>query len=214
MEVGGRHLGIVSDLERRHRRRCDEGSYFESPRRGQARRDRWQKRSVEKAAAVQTWLKQVEKILRRWQARSIPPIRLLRGCSSCGAIRRRRRWRRSRRSSLVATELKQRGLNTVLIEKGCVVNSLYNYPTHMVFFTTPELLEIGGLPMTSLNEKPGRTEALKYYRRVAEYYCLNIRQYERVLAITGDDGEFLITTSKAEYSARKTAFSPPATTTS
>jgi thioredoxin reductase (NADPH) len=67
-------------------------------------------------------------------------------------------------------ELKQRGLNTILIEKGCVVNSLYNYPTHMVFFTTPELLEIGGLPMTSLNEKPGRTEALKYYRRVAEYY--------------------------------------------
>jgi thioredoxin reductase (NADPH) len=61
-------------------------------------------------------------------------------------------------------EMKQRGVNTLLIEKGCVVNSLYNYPTHMVFFTTPELLEIGGLPMTSLNEKPGRTEALKYYR--------------------------------------------------
>jgi thioredoxin reductase (NADPH) len=77
-------------------------------------------------------------------------------------------------------ELKLRGLNTVLIEKGCVVNSLYNYPTNMVFFTTPELLEIGGLPMTSLNEKPGRTEALKYYRRVAEYYGLNIHQYERV----------------------------------
>ena len=96
-------------------------------------------------------------------------------------------------------ELKQRGLNTVLIEKGCVVNSLYNYPTHMVFFTTPELLEIGGLPMTSLNEKPGRTEALKYYRRVAEYYCLNIRQYERVISIDGDDGDFHVTTSKTEY---------------
>ena len=100
-------------------------------------------------------------------------------------------------------ELRQRGLNTVLIEKGCVVNSLYNYPTHMTFFTTPELLEIGGLPMTSLNEKPGRTEALKYYRRVAEYYCLNIRQYERVIAISGNDGEFLVETSKTEYSARK-----------
>ncbi len=60
----------------------------------------------------------------------------------------------------------------------------------MVFFTTPELLEIGGLPMTSLNEKPGRTEALKYYRRVAEYYGLNIHQYERVLSIDGEDGEF------------------------
>ncbi len=100
-------------------------------------------------------------------------------------------------------ELKQRGLNTVLIEKGCVVNSLYNYPTHMVFFTTPELLEIGGLPMTSLNEKPGRTEALKYYRRVAEYYGLNIHQYERVLSIAGDNGDFDVQTSKTAYRARK-----------
>lgn len=56
-------------------------------------------------------------------------------------------------------ELKQRGVKTVLIDKGCVVNSLYNYPTHMVFFTTPELLEIGGIPMTSLNEKPGNGSA-------------------------------------------------------
>lgn len=100
-------------------------------------------------------------------------------------------------------ELMQRGLNTVLIEKGCVVNSLYNYPTHMVFFTTPELLEIGGLPMTSLNEKPGRTEALKYYRRVAEYYGLNIHQYERVLSIAGDNGDFQVQTSKTAYRARK-----------
>jgi len=100
-------------------------------------------------------------------------------------------------------ELKQRGVGAVLIEKGCVVNSLYNYPTHMVFFTTPELLEIGGLPMTSLNEKPGRTEALKYYRRVAEYYGLNIHQYERVLSIEGDDGNFRVSTNRAEYRARK-----------
>jgi thioredoxin reductase (NADPH) len=100
-------------------------------------------------------------------------------------------------------ELKQRGLNALLIEKGCVVNSIYNYPTHMVFFTTPELLEIGGLPMTSLNEKPGRTEALKYYRRTAEYFHLQINQYERVLSITGEDGDFHVTTSKAEYGARK-----------
>ncbi len=100
-------------------------------------------------------------------------------------------------------ELQQRGVNTVLIEKGCVVNSLYNYPIHMVFFTTPELLEIGGLPMTSLNEKPGRTEALKYYRRVAEYYHLDIHQYERVLSIQGEDGDFHVSTSKSEYAARK-----------
>ena len=100
-------------------------------------------------------------------------------------------------------ELKQLGVSTVLIDKGCVVNSIYNYPTHMVFFTTPELLEIGGLPMTSLNEKPGRTEALKYYRRAAEHYQLDIHQYERVLSIEGDDRDFLVRTSKTEYSARK-----------
>ncbi len=100
-------------------------------------------------------------------------------------------------------ELKQRGVSTVLIDKGCVVNSIYNYPTHMVFFTTPELLEIGGLPMTSLNEKPGRTEALKYYRRAAEHYQLDIRQYERVLKIEGDDRDFRVRTSKAKYAARK-----------
>lgn len=89
-------------------------------------------------------------------------------------------------------ELKKRGLRAVLIEKGCVVNSLYHYPTNMVFFTTPELLEIGGIPMTSLNEKPNRTEALKYYRRVADYYALDIRQYERVTAIEGEDGAFRV----------------------
>ena len=89
-------------------------------------------------------------------------------------------------------ELKRRGLTAVLIEKGCVVNSLYNYPTNMVFFTTPELLEIGDIPMTSLNEKPNRTEALKYYRRVADLYKLDIRQYERVEEIEGEDGAFVV----------------------
>jgi thioredoxin reductase (NADPH) len=89
-------------------------------------------------------------------------------------------------------ELQQRRVKTVLIEKGCVVNSLYHYPTHMTFFTTPELLEIGNIPMTSLNEKPNRTEALKYYRRVAEHYRLDIRQYERVDRIAGEDGAFQI----------------------
>src|SRR3954452_8447357 len=91
-------------------------------------------------------------------------------------------------------ELQQRGLKTVMIEKGCVVNSLYNYPTNMVFFTTPELLEIGDIPMTSLNEKPNRTEALKYYRRVADYYKLNVRQYEKVVSVTGEDGAFSVIT--------------------
>jgi thioredoxin reductase (NADPH) len=92
-------------------------------------------------------------------------------------------------------ELQQRGLNCVLIEKGCVVNSLYHYPTNMSFFTTPELLEIGNLPMTSLNEKPTRTEALKYYRRAAEHYHLEIRQYERVDRIDGEDMVFQVFTT-------------------
>jgi thioredoxin reductase (NADPH) len=100
-------------------------------------------------------------------------------------------------------ELKKRGLSALIIDKGCLCNSLYNYPTHMVFFTTPELLEIGGIPMTSLGEKPGRTEALKYYRRVAEYFKLTVNQYERVLSIDGSDGDFLVATGKGTYQARK-----------
>src|SRR5918912_899187 len=105
-------------------------------------------------------------------------------------------------------ELQQRGVRTVLIEKGCVVNSIYHYPTHMTFFTTPELLEIGNIPMTSLNDKPNRTEALKYYRRVAEHYRLDIRQYERVDRIEGEDNAFQAHTTdrlgcKKTYRARK-----------
>ena len=105
-------------------------------------------------------------------------------------------------------ELQKRGLKTVLVEKGCVVNSIYHYPTNMTFFTTPELLEIGNIPMTSLNDKPNRTEALKYYRKVAEHYSLDIRQYERVDRIAGEDGAFQVfTTDRLEvrhvYQARK-----------
>jgi thioredoxin reductase (NADPH) len=105
-------------------------------------------------------------------------------------------------------ELQQRGLKTVLVEKGCVVNSIYHYPTNMTFFTTPELLEIGNIPMTSLNEKPTRTEALKYYRRVADHYRLEIRQYERVDQVAGGDNAFQVsTTDRLEcrhvYRARK-----------
>jgi len=105
-------------------------------------------------------------------------------------------------------ELKLRGLNAVLIEKGCVTNSLYHYPTNMVFFTTPELLEIGNIPMTSLNEKPNRTEALKYYRRVVEHYKLDIHQYERVDNLAGVDNAFEARTTDRYgchhvYAARK-----------
>jgi thioredoxin reductase (NADPH) len=105
-------------------------------------------------------------------------------------------------------ELQQRGLKTVLVEKGCVVNSIYHYPANMTFFTTPELLEIGNIPMTSLNDKPNRTEALKYYRRVAEHFQLEIRQYERVDRIAGGDNAFQVFTTDRlgcshVYQARK-----------
>ncbi|HXB69726.1 MAG TPA: YpdA family putative bacillithiol disulfide reductase [Candidatus Acidoferrales bacterium] len=87
-------------------------------------------------------------------------------------------------------ELQTRGVKTVLLDKGCVVNSLYHYPTNMTFFTTPELLEIGNIPMTSLNDKPNRAEALKYYRKVADHFHLDIHQYERVDRIAGQDNAF------------------------
>jgi thioredoxin reductase (NADPH) len=100
-------------------------------------------------------------------------------------------------------ELEKRGLKPVLFDKGCVVNSIYHYPINLVFFTTPELLEIGDIPMTSLNEKPGRTEALKYYRRVADHYRLDVHQYERVLGFDGADGQFTVRTDIGCYAARK-----------
>src|ERR1017187_7843357 len=109
-------------------------------------------------------------------------------------------------------ELKRRGIRAVLIDKGCVVNSLYNYPTNMVFFTTPELLEIGDIPMTSLNDKPVRTEALKYYRRVAQHYSLDIRQYQHVSHISGNDGAFVTHSTDINggvhgYGSKKVIFS-------
>jgi thioredoxin reductase (NADPH) len=108
-------------------------------------------------------------------------------------------------------ELKTRDVHAILIDKGCVVNSLYIYPTNLVFFTTPELLEIGDIPMTSLNEKPVRAEGLKYYRRVAHHYGLDIRQYQQVSHISGEDGSFVAHTTDAEgqpheYAAKKVIF--------
>ncbi len=88
-------------------------------------------------------------------------------------------------------ELGRRGVAAAIFDKGCLLNSIYNYPTYMTFFTTPELLEIGGIPMTSAADKPTRIEALKYYRRVADHFRLNVRQYERVDRIEGEDGAFV-----------------------
>jgi thioredoxin reductase (NADPH) len=89
-------------------------------------------------------------------------------------------------------------LKLLVVEKGVLVNSLYHYPTTMTFFTTRERLEIGDLPLPSLNIKPHRAEALEYYRRVADFYRLPIRFQERVMAISGHDGDFRVETETTE----------------
>ncbi len=93
-----------------------------------------------------------------------------------------------------AIETKRVGLRSLVIDKGCLTNSLFHYPTNMVFFTTPELMEIGGIPMTTAGEKATRTEALKYYRKVAQHFALELRLYERVEHIDGHDGKFVVAT--------------------
>lgn len=98
-------------------------------------------------------------------------------------------------------EAKKAGLSYVIVEKGCLVNSLYNYPLNMTFFSTSERLEIGGLPFVSLNAKPTRPEALEYYRRVATTYRLHIRLFEEVLSAERTGDFFTIRTSKKEYRA-------------
>jgi thioredoxin reductase (NADPH) len=107
-----------------------------------------------------------------------------------------------------AIEAQRAGFSVTLVDKGCLVNSLFHYPANMVFFTTPELLEIGDLPFSSANQKPNRLEALEYYRNVAQHYQLDIRQYQRVTGVSGINGSFRVHTldqhgKKLEYGARK-----------
>ena len=108
-----------------------------------------------------------------------------------------------------AIEAVSNNLKLLVVEKGVLVNSIYNYPTTMTFFTTRERLEIGDLPLPSLNTKPHRAEALEYYRRVADFYRLPIHFQERVLAISGGDGDFRVETEttegrRGEYRTKKT----------
>jgi thioredoxin reductase (NADPH) len=93
-----------------------------------------------------------------------------------------------------AIEAVRAGLRPLVIDKGSLCNSIYHYPANMVFFTTPELLEIGDLPLTSPSEKPTRVEALKYYRKCAEHYQLDLRLWHRVVRVSGADGDFEIET--------------------
>ena len=107
-----------------------------------------------------------------------------------------------------AIEAQRAGLSALIIDKGCLVNSIYHYPANMTFFTTPELLEIGDIPFTTAHQKPTREEALQYYRNVAAHYRLNLLQYEKVETVAGSDGKFVVTSTNRseqilEWHARK-----------
>jgi len=107
-----------------------------------------------------------------------------------------------------AIEARRAGMRPLVIDKACLCNSIFHYPVNMVFFTTPELLEIGDLPLVSAAEKPTRVEALKYYRKAAEHYKLELRLYEPVVRVEGSDGHFSVVTrmekgTEGKYQAKK-----------
>lgn len=104
-------------------------------------------------------------------------------------------------------EAKRAGLHYLIIEKGCLVNSLYHYPQNMTFFSTSEKLEIGGVPFVSNNPKPTRAEALEYYRRVADNYELNINLFESVTGAVQNGGRWTVSTSKSSYQTRNIVIS-------
>jgi thioredoxin reductase (NADPH) len=107
-----------------------------------------------------------------------------------------------------AIAVQRAGFRVALVDKGCLCNSLFHYPSNMTFFTTPELLEIGDIPFSSPNQKPTRNEALEYYRKVAEFYKLEVRAYHRVLKVEGADEKFSVLTEdqfgrQQHHAARK-----------
>ena len=101
-----------------------------------------------------------------------------------------------------ALEMQRQGLTVATVDKGALVNSLVGYPTQMEFFSTPELLEIGGHPFPMASYKPHREDALDYYQRVAAAEKLDLRLYERVTGLRGQAGDFVVETTKGEIAAR------------
>lgn len=99
-------------------------------------------------------------------------------------------------------EAQKAGLSFKIIEKGCLVNSLYNYPYTMTFFSTSDRLEIGGIPFVTINNKPNRAEALEYYRRVSLSNGLPVNLFEEVTEVKRDGEHYNITTCKAAYQAK------------
>lgn len=101
-----------------------------------------------------------------------------------------------------AIEAKRKNLKYLVIEKGSLVNSLYHYPLYMTFFSTAERLEIGGIPFSNVSSKPGRQEVLEYYRRIQQYFALNIRFYEEVLSVKDEQDLKRVKTTRFTYHAR------------
>jgi len=99
-------------------------------------------------------------------------------------------------------EAQKTGLSYLIIDRGTLVNSIYNYPLNMTFFSTSDRLEIGGIPFVSVHAKPNRMEAMEYYRRVADSQQLKVRLFEEVRHMAPEGGLYRISTSKGEYMAR------------
>lgn len=105
-----------------------------------------------------------------------------------------------------AIEAKKKGLKYMVFDKGVLVNSLYNYPLNMTFFSTSDKLEIGGVPFISHNSKPTRAEALEYYRRVTTHWKLKLNLYESVENIKNEKDKFIVETKKGTYKSRNIVF--------
>lgn len=108
-----------------------------------------------------------------------PPVAIV-GAGPCGLA--------------AAVALKEAGIPAVAFDKGCLVQSVANYPTNLTMFSTPEKLAIGGVPFTAAGFRPTRAETLAYYRAVATHHALDIRPYTRVTAVEPQEGEFIVRT--------------------
>lgn len=100
-------------------------------------------------------------------------------------------------------EAAKRNMSYLILEKGCLVNSLFHYPTNMTFFSTSDRLEIGDVPFVSHGDKPTRRESLEYYRRVKDAWKLNVNSFEKVLSIKKNTNGFEVKSEKNSYSAKK-----------
>lgn len=101
-----------------------------------------------------------------------------------------------------ALEAEKKNLSYLILEKGCLVNSLYNYPTNMTFFSTSEKLELDDIPFISNNPKPRKAEALEYYRRIATSNKINIKLFEKVNRVESKDNLHTVTSTKNQYTAK------------